>query len=117
VSARLPLPDDLPSFGFTVSAARAAGTQKHRDERGRFVARVDLLFEEYREIFEYQGDHHRTDIRQWRRDISRKAEVELLDYHVTDVTAGDLEHVNDLLRRLERNLQRRGWTGNAIYDP
>jgi hypothetical protein len=42
------------------------------DERGRFVARVDLLFEEYREIFEYQGDHHRTDIRQWRRDISRK---------------------------------------------
>jgi hypothetical protein len=46
-----------------------------------------------------------------------KAEVESLDYHATDVTAGDLEHVNDLLRRLERNLQRRGWTGNASYDP
>jgi hypothetical protein len=87
------------------------------DERGRFVARVDLLFEDYREIFEYQGDHHRTDIRQWRRDISRKAELESLGYHITDVAADDLVNVNQLLRRLERNLQRRGWTGRADYDP
>lgn len=95
------------------------------DEHGRFVARVDLLFEEYREIFEYQGDHHRTDIRQWRRDLSRKADVESLDYHITEVTTEDMTHaraeetthVNALLRRLERNLHRRGWRGHATYDP
>jgi hypothetical protein len=87
------------------------------DEHGRFVARVDLLFADYREIFEYQGDHHRTDIRQWRRDISRKAEVESLDYHITEISADDLTNVNHLIRRLERNLKRRGWTGHAAYDP
>ncbi|WP_148040188.1 type IV toxin-antitoxin system AbiEi family antitoxin [Cryobacterium tepidiphilum] len=87
------------------------------DENGRFVARVDLLFEDYREVFEYQGDHHRTDIQQWRRDLSRKAEIESLDYHVTEVSADDLVDVPSLVRRLERNLRRRGWTGHATYDP
>jgi hypothetical protein len=86
------------------------------DENGRFVARVDLLFEDYREVFEYQGDHHRTDVRQWRRDLSRKAEIESLNYHVTEVTADDLAAVDPLVRRLERNLVRRGWTGHATFD-
>lgn len=86
------------------------------DEIGRFVGRVDLLFEEYREILEYQGDHHRTDMRQWRRDISRKAEIESLGYHITEVAADDLADVNPLVRRLERNLRRRGWPGHAVFD-
>lgn len=87
------------------------------DESGRFVARVDLLFKEYREVLEYQGDQHRTDIRQWRRDISRRAEIESLDYHVTEVGADDLTHVRPFMRRLERNLRRRGWTGHASLEP
>lgn len=87
------------------------------DENGRFVARVDLLFEEYREILEYQGDQHRTDMRQWRRDISRRAELESLDYHVTEVVADDLADVRAFVRRLERNLRRRGWTGHAGFTP
>jgi hypothetical protein len=87
------------------------------DESGRFVARVDLLFEQYREVLEYQGDQHRTDMRQWRRDISRRAEIESLDYHVTEVGADDLTHVRAFVRRLERNLTRRGWRGHASLDP
>jgi hypothetical protein len=87
------------------------------DEQGRFVARVDLLFEDYRETLEYLGDGHRTDVRQWRRDQTRRAEVESLGYHQTDVVADDLENVNVLVRRIERNLRRRGWTGRATYDP
>lgn len=86
------------------------------DESGRFVARVDLLFEEYREVLEYQGDHHRTDVFQWRRDLSRKAEIESLGFHVTEVTADDLVDVASLLRRLERNLRRRGWAGRTTSD-
>ncbi|UIP57330.1 hypothetical protein DSM26151_01850 [Agromyces marinus] len=80
-----------------------------RDERGRFVARVDLLFEEFGEIIEYQGDHHRTDVRQWRRDRTREAELEALGFHVTEVTQADLDDPHALIRRIAANLRRRGW--------
>ncbi|QEO14299.1 hypothetical protein FLP10_07625 [Agromyces intestinalis] len=82
-----------------------------RDEHGRFVARVDLLFEEYGEILEYHGDHHRTDRRQWRRDRTRESELESLGLHVTEVAADDLRDPPALLRRIARNLARRGWRG------
>ncbi len=76
----------------TLGVAEGVGAPRHRDPRpgcpdrppnveirrpdGRFVARVDLLFEEYGEILEYHGDHHRTDRRQWRRDRTREADLE-----------------------------------------
>ncbi|WP_345066857.1 hypothetical protein [Leifsonia kafniensis] len=87
------------------------------DEHGRFVARVDLYFPEERAILEYQGDQHRTDIRQWRRDLTRRSELESLGYHYAEVAADDLENVAPLIRRIERNLRARGWRGPAISDP
>ena len=96
---------------------------------GRFVARVDLLFEEYGEILEYHGDHHRTDRRQWRRDRTREAELEALGHHVMEVTDDDLgarrarradrtqppapglDAVNDALDDLRRSTERRGAKG------
>lgn len=81
-----------------------------RTPTGRFIARVDLLFEEYGEILEYQGDHHRTDRRQWRRDRTREAELESHGYHVTEITDDDLADPRSLLDRVARNLGRRGWT-------
>ncbi|RXZ47146.1 hypothetical protein [Agromyces binzhouensis] len=82
------------------------------DPRGRFIARVDLLFAEYREVLEYQGDHHRTDRAQWRRDRTRESELESLGYHVTEVTDGDLADPNALVARLARLFRRAGWTGS-----
>lgn len=87
---------------------RANVTLRARD--GRFIARVDLLFEEYGEVLEYHGDHHRTDLRQWRRDRTREAEIEALGYHVTECTQSDLDDPEGLVRRLEANLRRRGWS-------
>jgi hypothetical protein len=87
------------------------------DEVGRFVARVDLLFRNEKSILEYQGDQHRSDIRQWRRDLTRRAELESLGYHYDEAAAGDLDDVARLIRRIERNLRGRGWTGHAISDP
>ena len=77
---------------------------------GRFLARVDLLFEEYGEILEYHGDHHRTDRRQWRRDRTREADLESIGYHVMEVTDDDLVDPPTLVERIRRNLRRRGWT-------
>ncbi|KQO96801.1 endonuclease domain-containing protein [Leifsonia sp. Leaf264] len=78
------------------------------DENGRFVARVDLLFAEYPIVLEYEGDHHR-DKAQWRRDMTRIAEIESLGYTVIRVNADDLVDVAGLIRRIERQLLTRGW--------
>jgi len=82
------------------------------DERGRFVARVDLLLVAYGEVLEYQGDHHRTDRAQWRRDRTRRAALESLGYHVTEITDDDLADPDALVERLARRLRARGWVGS-----
>ncbi|WP_350348135.1 hypothetical protein ABIQ69_16100 [Agromyces sp. G08B096] len=85
-------------------------------DRGRFIARVDGLFEPYGEVLEYQGDHHRTDLRQWRRDRTREAELEALGFHVTEVTQADLREPRAFVERLAASLRRRGWTGSVRYS-
>ena len=87
----------------------SANVEIHGPDR-RLVARVDLLFEEYGEVLEYHGDHHRTDVRQWRRDRTREADLESLGYHVMEVTDDDLARPRSLTDRIERNLRRRGWS-------
>jgi hypothetical protein len=71
--------------------------------RGRFVARVDLLFRAERLIVEYDGDYHR-DHGQWSKDQSRRAELESLGYRVTVVTSHDFEDPHALVRRIRRLL-------------
>ncbi len=88
-----------------------------RDGNGRFIARVDLMFDEYGEILEYQGDHHRTDLRQWRRDRTREAELEALGHHVTEVTQADLRRPAELVGRIAANLRRRGWPAQQVDSP
>lgn len=85
-----------------------------RDASDRFVARVDLVLEEYHEVLEYHGDHHRTDRRQWRRDRTRESEIEALGYHVTEVTQADLDDPDALVRRLATILRRKGWNGETV---
>ena len=79
---------------------------------GRFLGRPDLHFKDYGELLEYEGDHHRTDQRQWRRDLTRTADLESEGMHVTRVNADDLRHESALVARIARNLQRRGWLGS-----
>lgn len=44
--------------------------------------------------FEYEGDHHRTDQRQWDRDIARFEALAAAGWHVIRVTARDLRPEN-----------------------
>ncbi|GLK16441.1 endonuclease domain-containing protein [Herbiconiux flava] len=71
-----------------------------RDARGRFVARVDLAYPERRLAIEYEGDHHRVQAQQWRRDIGRTRELEHLGWRVLRVTASDLSAPRPLLLQL-----------------
>jgi len=78
------------------------------DERGRFVGRVDFGWRELRTALEYQGDHHRADKRQWRRDAVRTTELAGCGWLVLPVTAYDLYvDPRGLVRRVQTALARR----------
>lgn len=85
-------------------------------DEGRFVARVDLLYEEFGEVLEYQGDHHRVDAVQWRRDRTREAQLESTGLHVIEVTQLDLDDPEPFVRRVARVLSRKGWTGRIALS-
>ena len=79
--------------------------------RGRFLARADLVYPEFKILLEYQGDQHRTDRAQWRRDIRRTGSVEDHGWQMLQFTDDDLQNPVDLIARIELRLRGRGWTG------
>lgn len=78
------------------------------DEGGLFVARVDFGWKDVRVAGEYQGDHHRTDRAQWRRDQRRTAELAACDWVAVPWTGDDLVAPRGFLQRLAATLERRG---------
>ncbi|HZK58312.1 MAG TPA: hypothetical protein VFC59_00375 [Cryobacterium sp.] len=82
------------------------------DPLGRFLARGDLAYPEFKLLLEYQGDHHRTDRAQWRRDIRRVGRVEDHGWQMLQFTDDDLRNPVELVARIERRLRSRGWTGD-----
>ena len=76
-------------------------------EHGR-ILHPDLVFEEFKIAFEYEGDGHRTDGRQWRLDISRRELLEAAGWRVIRVTSRDL-YVDPagFIRRVHEILARR----------
>ncbi len=61
------------------------------DEYGQLVAELDMGWEEVKLAVEYDGDHHWTDRRQFRRDITRSEVLCHLGWIVIRVTAEDTE--------------------------
>ncbi|MFC0682417.1 hypothetical protein ACFFGH_31695 [Lysobacter korlensis] len=76
------------------------------DKAGRFLARPDLRFRHVPVILEYEGDHHRSDKAQWRKDIARVERLQSHGWHVVRVTADDLANPSALLRRLRSLLSQ-----------
>jgi hypothetical protein len=62
-----------------------------RDEYGQPIARLDLAWPDLKIAIEYEGDHHRTDRRQFNRDIRRTDSLIELGWIVIRVTAEDTE--------------------------
>jgi hypothetical protein len=71
------------------------------------VAWVDMGWEEYKVAVEYDGDHHRTDRRVYRKDQRRLRKLEALGWIVIRVIAGD--GPDDILKRVRAALLARGW--------
>lgn len=76
-----------------------------------FIARPDLVYQAYRVLVEYDGDHHRTDRRQWRRDIVRREALEREGWRIIVVTAECMRDPHNVVRRVHRALVERGYRG------
>jgi len=78
-----------------------------RDARGRFIAWGDLAYPQYRVLAEYDGEQHRTDEKQFYRDVDR------LDDLAEDrwrVVRFNKSHVSrERLLKLRRALIAAGW--------
>lgn len=79
-----------------------------RDDRGRWVAEVDLAWRRERLLSEYEGDGHR-ERKQFRKDIGRYEELHELGWYVHRATADDVDlHPDASAARILRLLQQRG---------
>ncbi len=83
------------------------------DRFGAELARVDLLFREFRVIVEYDGDQHRIDSRQFDRDLGRLDDLAALGWRVVRVGARSLfRDPQDAVNRVQRALVEGGWVPN-----
>ena len=76
----------------------------------QFIARPDIRFREYPVVVEYEGDGHRTDQRQWRRDVGRLSDLAEAGLDVIRATADDLPYFRRLVVRVRSRLRRHGWS-------
>lgn len=74
---------------------------------GRLVVRIDLAYPELKIAIEYEGDGHRTDPAQWRRDIQRQRELEARGWIVIRLTQEDLRDPRHLLRSIRSAIHAR----------
>ena len=67
----------------------------------------DLVYPEQRVWIEVKGDHHRTDKRQWRKDLVRYERLTDLGWRVVRVSADDLRlRPQETVERIRRALAR-----------
>ena len=76
-----------------------------RDEFGQIIARLDMGWEDVKVAAEYDGDHHRTDRRQFNRDIARIETLTAMGWIVIRVTSQDTPGA--IVHRLESAFARR----------
>ncbi|OBG64936.1 hypothetical protein [Mycobacterium sp. E3339] len=77
-------------------------------EYGELIAVLDLGWEDAKIALEYEGDHHRTDRRQFNRDIARYEALSDLGWIVIRVTADDTQ--GGILHRVAATWARRTCT-------
>jgi hypothetical protein len=77
------------------------------------IGRVDLVFDEFGVLIEYEGDQHRTDRWQWSIDIGRYEEFTADGYLVIRVTGAAMRRAREVVCRVDAALRSRGYCGPA----
>ncbi|WP_395729522.1 endonuclease domain-containing protein [Nakamurella sp.] len=77
---------------------------------GTFIGRGDMVYRRYRVIVEYDGDHHRTDTRQYDRDVGRLDLFAAHGWRVVRLTGRAFSADRGAcLARIEQALTAGGW--------
>jgi len=74
---------------------------------GEFLGRIDLAYPQWKIAIEYEGDGHRTDKEQWRKDIQRQRHLESEGWIVIRLTQTDLVASDSFVTRLRRAIASR----------
>ena len=73
---------------------------------GKFLGRLDLCYPHLKLSLEYQGDHHRADRSQWRKDIARTRALQADGWTELQFTQADLDEPERFLEELRTILDR-----------
>ncbi|CAN5388413.1 hypothetical protein BH09ACT1_BH09ACT1_15250 [soil metagenome] len=74
------------------------------DSAGKWIAMVDLSWPGHRVAFDYEGDHHRTDRKQWSKDLIRARRIGEAGITYVRAGAADLSNTSHLIAGLKRHL-------------
>ena len=74
---------------------------------GELLGRTDLAYPEWKIAIEYEGDGHRTDKDQWRKDIQRQRHLEGEGWLVIRLTQADLKEPKLLLASIHEAIAAR----------
>jgi hypothetical protein len=69
------------------------------------VGRADLVYLELKVVIEYEGDQHRTDLRQWNRDIERQELLSAEGWIVVRITAERMSRPRSAVARVLQALR------------
>lgn len=83
------------------------------DGHDRFVARGDLVYSRWKVLVEYDGWQHERSAKQRQRDRERREVLEGLGWRVIVVTSEDLRNKREVVRRIHRALEAKGYEGRA----
>lgn len=95
VLAGLPTPDCNPRLG---------------NDHGP-IGWVDLAYQVFKVIVEYEGDQHRTDARQWNTDIDRFEAFTAEGFRIVRITSHRIRRPRDVVRRVYDALRLGGYAG------
>jgi hypothetical protein len=75
------------------------------------IGRGDLVYLQFKVIIEYEGDQHRTDVRQWNIDIQRQEDFAAAGWNVIRVTAHGMRRPRSVVHRVLGALRKAGFDG------
>jgi hypothetical protein len=78
-----------------------------RAEDGRYIRRLDMVWEEYKVAAEYDGQQHLTDRYQYAKDVRANRELQRLNWHLVHVIKEDRGDV--IVAHARAVLISRGW--------
>lgn len=80
-----------------------------RTESGRYVRRIDMVWEKFKVGAEYDGQQHLTERAQYAKDVWANRELRRLDWHLVHVIKED--RGRDVVADARAALKARGWSG------